>query len=119
MKFIEPTGDQIKQFMRLPDEGPVVMVNLLKFKPDGGAGSYAKYAEATAKFLAEVGGRLVYRGRYRMPVIGDEDWDEILLVEYPSIAAFFEMMRNEDYRAVTHYRTEALIDSRLWATRQE
>ena len=119
MKFIEPTMDQIQEFMSLPEEGPVVMVNLLKFKPEGGAESYAKYAAATTKFLLAVGGRLIYRGRYRMPLIGDEDWDEILLVEYPSISAFFEMVRNEDYQAILHYRTEALLDSRNWATKQE
>jgi uncharacterized protein (DUF1330 family) len=119
MSFIEPTADQIKEFMRLPEDGPVVMVNLLKFKPDGGAELYAKYAAATTKCLLAVGGRLIYRGRYRIPVIGDEDWDEILLVEYPSIAAFFDMQRNEDYRAVVPLRTEALSDSRLWATKQE
>ena len=119
MRFIEPTMDQIQEFMSLPEDGPVVMVNLLKFKPDGGAESYAKYAAETMKFLLAVGGRLVYRGRYRMPLIGDEDWDEILLVEYPSIAAFFEMVGNKDYQAISHYRSEALLDSRNWATKQE
>jgi uncharacterized protein (DUF1330 family) len=119
MGFIEPTMDQIKRFMSMPDEGPVVMVNLLKFKPEGGRESYAKYAAATQEFLQAVGGRLLYRGRYRMPVIGEGDWDEILLVEYPSVSAFFEMMRNKGYQAIIHYRTEALIDSRLWATKRE
>ncbi len=119
MNFIEPTGDQIKQLLSLPDDGPVVMVNLLKFKPDGGAESYAEYARAATPFLATAGARLIYRGSYRMSVIGDGDWDEVLLVEYPSISAFLEMARDEGYRAIVHHRTEALIDSRLWATRQE
>ena len=116
MKYIEPSADQIKQLLSLPDEGPVVMVNLLKFKPDGGAESYAEYAKAAMKPLAAAGAKLIHRGRYRMPVIGDGDWDEILLVEYPSIAAFIEMTSDKDYQAIMHYRTEALLDSRLWAT---
>ena len=111
--------DQIEQLGKLSLEGPVVMVNLLKFKPEGGRESYANYVKATTKCLAAVGGRLVYRGQYRMPVIGDGDWDEVLLVEYPSIAAFFEMTTSKDYQATAHYRTEALTDSRLWATKQE
>ena len=36
-----PTPEQMQQFMSLPD-GPIVMVNLLKFKPDGGAEEYGK-----------------------------------------------------------------------------
>lgn len=119
MAFIEPTSEQIQELRSLPDDEPVVMVNLLKFKPDGGPESYAKYGMATAKCLAAVGGKLIYRGQYRMPVIGDGDWDEVLLVEYPSIAAFFEMITSKDYQAIAHYRTEALTDSRLWATKQE
>ena len=116
MNYIEPTGDQIKQLLSLPDEGPVVMVNLLKFKPDGGAESYAEYARAAIKPLAQAGAKLIYRGNYLTPVIGDGDWDEVLLVKYPSIAAFIKMTSDEDYRAIMHHRTEALIDSRLWAT---
>ncbi|MBU2547058.1 MAG: DUF1330 domain-containing protein [Proteobacteria bacterium] len=115
MVFINPTRDQFKQLMSLPDEGPVLMVNLLKFKPDGGAESYEIYAEATKAHFEGVGGRVMYRGRYRMPVIGDEDWDEVLLAWYPSIAAFMDMQRNAGYQAAVPYRTDALVDSRLWA----
>ncbi len=119
MNYIEPTGDQIQQLMSLPDDGPVVMVNLLKFKPDGGVESYAKYAEAAMPFLDKAGAKLIYRGSYRMSVIGDGDWDEVLLVEYPAISAFLGMAGDEGYRAIAHHRTEALIDSRLWVTKQE
>jgi uncharacterized protein (DUF1330 family) len=117
--FILPTPDQYKQLMNLPHAGPVVMVNLLKFNPEGGKESYAKYAEASWPCLKAVGGKLLYRGRYRMAVIGDDDWDEILLVEYPSAGAFMTMMRDKTYQAIVHYRTEALADSRLWATTTE
>ena len=117
MGAIEPTKEQTKQFMAQPDEGPIVMVNLLKFKPDGGAESYDKYGGEAIKLVGKVGGRVLYSGRYLMPVIGDGEWDAVLLVEYPSIKAFFKMIAMQEYRAVVHYRSEALIDSRLWATR--
>jgi uncharacterized protein (DUF1330 family) len=107
----------MKQLAARPDSGPIVMVNLLKFKPDGGAESYAKYGREATKLVRKVGGRVLYSGRYLMPVIGQGDWDEVLLVEYPSIKDFFNMIAMEEYRAVVHYRTEALIDSRLWATK--
>ena len=60
--------------------------------------------------------RIVYRGDGLMPVIGEEEWDEIALYEYPSIEAFIAMNRNKEYQAVVPYRTEALIDSRLYCT---
>ena len=117
MSFIMPTEDQFKQIMSQDYKGPIVMVNLLKFKPDGGAESYRKYYEATKELMSEKAiTRIVYRGDGLMPVIGEEEWDEIALYEYPSIEAFVEMNRNKEYQAVVPYRTEALIDSRLYCT---
>jgi uncharacterized protein (DUF1330 family) len=117
MAFIMPNQEQFKALMSQSYKGPIVMVNLLKFKPHGGAESYRKYYEATKALMAEKAiSRAVYRGNGLMPVIGDEEWDEIALYEYPSIEAFIEMNRNKDYQAVVPYRTEALLDSRLYCT---
>jgi uncharacterized protein (DUF1330 family) len=50
-------------------------------------------------------------------VIGGEsdDWDAVILVEYPSRAAFLDMTSSSDYREVSKDRSGALIDSRLIA----
>ena len=55
--------------------------------------------------------------QYEMPVIGEEDWDAVILVEYPSRASFLKMVSDEEYQAAGQYRTEALIDSRLFVTK--
>jgi len=117
MPYLLPTPEQFKQLMAQGYKGPIVMVNLLKFKPDGGAESYRKYYEATKKLMEGKGiNRVVYRGKGLMPVIGEEEWDEIALYEYDSIEAFIHMNRNKEYQAVVPYRTEALLDSRLYCT---
>ena len=117
MAFIMPTEDQFKQLMSQEYKGPIVMVNLLKFKPDGGAESYRKYYEGTKELMmGKAITRAVYRGDGLMTVIGGEEWDEIALYEYPSIETFIEMNRNKEYRALVHYRTDALLDSRLYCT---
>jgi uncharacterized protein (DUF1330 family) len=117
MAYIMPTHDQFKALMAQSYKGPIVMVNLLKFKPDGGAESYRKYYEATHDLMAgKAITRVVYRGKGLLPVIGEETWDAIALYEYPSIEAFIEMNRNKAYQAVVPYRTEALLDSRLYCT---
>ncbi len=98
-------------------KGPVIMVNLLKFKPDGGKETYQKYYEGTMELMmGKAITRAVYRGAGLQPVVGDEEWDEIALYEYPSIQAFIEMGQDEEYRKVIPLRTEALIDSRLFCT---
>lgn len=50
------------------DEGPVVMLNLLEFRPDGGAERYGEYGEAVAPLLAGIGGRLLWAGRGSNPL---------------------------------------------------
>ena len=115
MNFINPTPEQFKKLMAMDDEGPIVMLNMLKYKPDGGRELYAKYEACAGKILSEkIGGRLLQRGDFMMTVIGEEDWDDVFLVEYPSIAAFIELQRDKEYQAAVPNRTEALIDSRLY-----
>jgi len=115
--YIMPTPDQFRQLRSQDYKGPIVMVNLLKFKPDGGAESYKKYYETTTELMAgKAITRIVYRGNGLMPVIGEEEWDEIALYEYPSIDAFMEMQMDKQYQAAVPFRTDALLDSRLYCT---
>ncbi len=100
--------EAFKGFAERADEGPLVMLNLLAFKPDGGAERYAEYAQATAPFLERVGGRLISAYSPAPTLIGDEDWDMVALVEYPTRGAFLEMIGSEEYQAITHLRTESL-----------
>lgn len=123
---VHPTAEQIQRLSQCPDEGPVVMINLLKFKAqaDGidegvsGAEAYARYSVATQPYLDGVGGRLLMAVRPEQSVIGppDGEWDLVLLVEYPSRARFLEMATNEGYLKVHAHREAALADSRLIAT---
>ncbi|MCH7958979.1 MAG: DUF1330 domain-containing protein [Candidatus Hydrogenedentes bacterium] len=118
MSHIDPAAEQLKAFQSMPCDGPIVMINLLKFKSDGGRELYAKYGENTMPLLAERGGRVLYQGKGRMTIIGEEDWDTVILVEYPSRDAFFDMVTSDAYQTHVHYRTEALEDSRLICTQQ-
>lgn len=122
---LTPTQSQIEALAASDSEEPVIMLNLLRFKSraDGideglsGREAYARYGEATAPFLAAVGGRLLSAVEGGQVVIGPEEgeWDMALLVEYPSRKRFLEMASNPDYLAVHAHREAALEDSRLIA----
>lgn len=94
-------------------DGPVVMLNLLAFKPDGGAERYAAYGAAVAPLLERVGGRPIHVARSDGALIGDGSWDMVMLVEYPTRAAFLEMVTSPEYGEISHLRTEALERSEL------
>jgi uncharacterized protein (DUF1330 family) len=128
---IGPTKEQIQALVESELETPVVMLNLLKFaersggKGDAGDGSqsatgrdsYARYGDRVRSMLEKVGGRVLWQGRADSVVIGGEadDWDAVILVEYPSRKAFLEMTSSPKYQEVSKDRTAGLADSRLIA----
>lgn len=114
---VDPTGADLKRFLAEDPGGPVVMLNLLRFAPDG-RNSYDAYAEAIAPFLRKVGGRVVYFGECSTALVAPEghEWDAVLCVEYPSREAFSRMVSDPDYQQITGLRTRALTEAVLQAT---
>lgn len=114
---VDPTGADLKRFLAEDPGGEVVMLNLLRFKP-GGRPSYDSYGREIQPFLEKVGARLVYLGDCSTAVVAPDahHWDAVLLVRYPSRAAFCAMVADPDYQRITHLRTEALSDAVLQAT---
>lgn len=95
------------------DDGSVTMLNLLAFKPDGGRERYLEYGAAVLPLLEKAGGHVVFQGQAAPVVLGNESWDLVLLVEYPTRRAFLEMIQSPDYQAIAHLRTEALAKGEL------
>ena len=122
---VYPNPDQLRALAESTDDGPIVMLNLLRFKPqaDGidqgatGAEAYSRYSVAAEPFLRAVGGRLVEALVPQDSVIGPQEgeWDLVLLVEYPSRQKFLEMATNAEYQKIHAHRDAALADSRLIA----
>jgi uncharacterized protein (DUF1330 family) len=103
-----PTPEQMQAFLRLPDSGPIVMVNLLKFKPNGGEAEYAKYAAAVEPILKKLGAKILFAGKAQFCLIGHADWDMVALVEYPRKKVLFQMAMSPEYRAIHHHREAGL-----------
>lgn len=121
---VDPTKEAFAAFRAAERPGPIQMLNLIRFRPraaypDGrdvsGAEAYAAYGRESYPVFARLGGRIVWRGRFELTVIGpdDEAWDEVFLAEYPSVAAFVEMLRDPAYREAVKHRQAAVLDSRL------
>jgi hypothetical protein len=99
--------------------GPVVMLNLLRFRPDGGRETYQRWLETLGPMMGlRYGVQQVYAGDGGRALIAEDGqaWDLVLLARYPSRQVFVAMMRDPDFRAVAHLRTEALVESVLQPT---
>ncbi|MBF7731368.1 DUF1330 domain-containing protein [Pseudomonas sp. N040] len=124
---IEPTRESVARFAeQFPAGQPVVMLNLLRFReqasyadasiaPCSGRRAYAEYSRLIEPILAGCGAQVLWVGKSFGALIAPpgEEWDEVLLVRYPSSEAFIGMIRSPAYRAIVHHRSAALADSRL------
>jgi len=104
--------------------GPVVIMNLLKFKPDAGDGrtgpqAYADYGALAAEILPVYGAAVVWTGRQQEIITGGGDWDVVLLVRYPSVDALARMSASPEYRAIYHHRTAALARETVTALSED
>jgi uncharacterized protein (DUF1330 family) len=104
---------EFQELVERADEGPVVMLNLLDFKPDGGAERYAEYADAVEPLLNRSGAQILFAGEGNAALIGPTKWDLVALVKYPTRRAFLDMIGSTEYQEIAHLRTEALERSEL------
>lgn len=102
----EPKNLQKDFLNSLPDSGPVVMVNLVRFREqslDGnGSGwdAYSRYSRGDMPLIKKVGGTVLWAGHVQGVAFGelpDGRWDWVVLVQYPSRAAFLSMMTSPEY----------------------
>jgi len=110
-----PNTEALAAFAGRADEGPVYMLNLLEFLPEGGVERYLEYGNAVAPLLERVGGRPVFAGRPAEDLVGDGHWDLVVVVEYPTRQAFLDMVGSPEYAEIAHLRTEALRRAELRA----
>ena len=117
---VMPTPQQAMAFFGGAEDGPFVMVNLLKFHAraqyeDGdhgltGAEAYALYGEAVRELVEGLGGRIRYSGRVTGLLLGEveEPWDMVALAEYPSLEAFRNMAMSPQMHAIEGHRKAGL-----------
>ncbi|MBL9066721.1 MAG: DUF1330 domain-containing protein [Sphingopyxis sp.] len=128
-QHIDPERAQFDAFKALPRDCVIHMLNLVRFKATAtypadhaladkgvsGADAYAHYGADSGPIFQRVGGRIVWRGTMQAMVIGPdaEHWDAMFIAEYPTSAAFMEMVTDPVYRQAVIHRQAAVAASRL------
>lgn len=118
---VRPNQEQMQGFMEPGPDGPIYMVNLLKYKDvaeyeDGretaltGREAYQVYAVAVADLLVEFGGGMIFGGEVSRLMLGEvEDlWDEVAIAMYPSRKAMLEMMMSPTMQEIGQHRAAGL-----------
>jgi uncharacterized protein (DUF1330 family) len=121
---IDPTKETFAEFRNLDRPGPIHMLNLVRLHaqakyPDGrkatGEEAYEAYGRESGPVFLRLGGSIVWQGKFELMLIGphEEYWHHCFIAQYPSVAAFVEMIRDPLYREAVKHRQAAVEDSRL------
>lgn len=111
----------------LPDDAPVVMLNLMRFRErslDGnGSGwdAYLRYSALTIKLIKAQGGTIAWTGTAEAVALGlpdDNRWDYVALVRYPSRKSFMAMMTSADYARANIERENGCAAHTILAIRE-
>jgi hypothetical protein len=129
-RHTEPTMEAGRALMMRGIKGPVVMLNLLRFRdiadyaatpeltppaPISGAEAFRRYIDHTKPHLQASGGELAFLGDGGPWFIGpaNERWDMAMLVKQRSLETFMAWAANEAYLEGIGHRTAAIEDARL------
>ncbi len=129
-RHLEPTMEAGRALMMRGIKGPIVMLNLLRFRemadysatpalappaPISGAQAFQRYIDHTLPHLAASGGELKFLGAGGSWFIGPdaERWDMAMMVRQSSLESFMAFAANQAYLAGMGHRTAAIEDSRL------
>jgi uncharacterized protein (DUF1330 family) len=109
---IDLTPEQLQRLRDADDGRPFVLAQLLKFAP-GGRDEYIAYSRDAQRILRGSGATVVYAGECPDALGTPEShaWDVIVLVRYPSRAAYVEMLSNPDFQEVAERRRKSLRDA--------
>jgi hypothetical protein len=128
--FLDPSPENVVALLERSIDGPVVMLNLLRFRavadyrefpdlapdaPISGRAAYDRYIEHTRPYLEATGGSVLMVAEGGLFFVGplEERWDLALLVRQNSLTDFFSFASNEGYLAGIGHRTAAVEDTRL------
>jgi uncharacterized protein (DUF1330 family) len=111
---VDPTDAQIRSVAADERAGPVVMLNLNRYRDRD---EYLKYGVVALQAVESVGGRILWQAEVEQVVIGDDGdaYDEAIAVWYPSRAAFLSLMEYPGYLEATAHRTASLDHATLLA----
>jgi uncharacterized protein (DUF1330 family) len=113
--------EQIAELMKPGPQGPIFMVNLLKFKDravydDGrktdlsGRDAYMIYGRAVSELLPKFGGRAIFAADVTYLSLGqaDELWDEVAIAMYPQRRDMVAMSMSPEWQAIAVHRSAGL-----------
>ena len=87
------------------------MINFLSFRGREGFSDYQKYGLIALRGVLLLDGRLAFLGR----IIDEtyDNWNQIVIMEYPSVESFKDLVHMPGYSKATFWRAKGLLKTLL------
>jgi len=107
-----------KALAKLPDHGPTINLNLLRYRPRGDASRYGLYGAVAGKEIVGVGGDIILHAEAinnleKIFQISDE-WDGVAYAMYPRRTAYLQLQRDIDYQMAIPDRVAGTYERMLY-----
>ena len=105
----------LEAFFGEEDDSAVVMLNLIRFEPEGGRERYLEYHRMAKPILARFGAKVLFGGD-GLPLLTSSEargWDAVVLVWYPRRSAFKDMVADPEYQLAFKVGVSAIADIAL------
>jgi uncharacterized protein (DUF1330 family) len=127
---LNPSESQLRELLASDLGGPLQFVNFLAFNeraqyaedhdetPVSGEEAYNRYGAVAIQHIMERGGSLFALNTIEQTLIGaDDGWHQIVIVQYPNVDAFIDMLCTPTYQAALHHRDAGLKATKLMVSR--
>ena len=114
---VTPSKEEFLKFIKeYPDNAPITMINILKFKEKSGKGeetgkdAYLRYSKNMVALMEKANAKVVWMGYVHQTLIGDYESqpDMLIIVNYPNKKSFIEMSTTPAYEEISKDRKIAL-----------
>ncbi len=119
---VMPTSqERLAEMMAPGPEGPIYMVNLLRFKAEAeyedgrdtdltGREAYNLYGRTVSRIIQDYDGEIMFVGDVTFLSLGQVDglWDEVAIAKYPSRGALLAMSSSPEWQEAAVHRTAGL-----------
>ena len=118
---VNPSKVALQQLADQPDDTPIIMLNLLRFRPRGDATIYSLYGKEAGPEVAKVGSFIGYYGGVITdldPALDfDSSYDAVVMPVYHRRDSYLSLQRSSIYQLVIPYRTAGTSRRTLYALR--
>lgn len=114
---LTPSLEEVEALREQVGDGPVVILNLLKYREPNGREAFNRYSELSGRLLVRQGGELFYLAEAGPTIAGDE-WDTVAMIRFPSIDAFIGLAVDPEYLERAPAMREEALERTLWMVTQ-